>query len=212
MVPKSTGRLSTSNLSWFHPEAPSGLFSGRGCWVGSSAIAMGAEQCSHLGTRESHGDELYVASRASVLRTRGGGFEKDTLLLVHAIGHPDSPHPTPLPSTHLPYTSGSLLCGHTRPPHGSGFWEAMEVQASESEEEQPSSRTINQSRRLFFQQGHSVKLAAIETGGSTLPKSLYLCLLRLHTHTAKLARHRAAHRANIFGGGEGGGGQGSTQP
>lgn len=52
---------------------------------------MGAEQCSHLGTRESHGDELRVASRASILRTRGGGFEKDTLLLVHAIGHPDSP-------------------------------------------------------------------------------------------------------------------------
>lgn len=75
-----------------------------------------------------------MASRASVLRTRGGGSEKDTLLLVHAIGHPDPPPPRP-PSTHLPYTSGSLLCGHTRPPHGSGFWEAMEVQVSESEEE-----------------------------------------------------------------------------
>lgn len=58
---------------------------------------MGAEQCSHLGTRESHGDELRVASRASILRTRGGGFEKDTLLLVHAIGHPDSPYP-PIPA------------------------------------------------------------------------------------------------------------------
>lgn len=64
---------------------------------------------------------------------RGGGCEKDTLLLGHVIRHPDSPQ-TP-PSTHLPYMSGSLLCGHTRLPHGSGFWEALEVQVSESEEE-----------------------------------------------------------------------------
>lgn len=49
----------------------------------------------------SHRGELGVASRASALRMRGGGCEKDTLLLGHVIRHPDSPqtpaqYPSPL--------------------------------------------------------------------------------------------------------------------